>query len=105
MVASKCDDGKKVTMQQPPLVVKTITYNEHTLSIFKKRCSLCHNKRTMPDKNWEDYKIAFKHRYHIKARTVILKNMPPSNNTKMTEDEREIIKQWVDQGGKEKSAE
>jgi uncharacterized membrane protein len=77
-----------------------ITYTKDLKPILASRCAACHNEDSMPNKNWQKYKLAYTFRYNIKARVVTLKNMPPNNITGMLESERETIKKWVDQGGK-----
>lgn len=34
----------------------------------------------------------------IMLRAVILKNMPPGNFTGMTEEERNVVKEWIEAG-------
>lgn len=75
------------------------TYNKDSLPIFQSRCSACHNSSYEP-RNWLDYKIAFEKREEIKKRVYTLKSMPPSGFN-IKDEERETLKNWVDEGGKE----
>lgn len=99
-VLLSCDKNDSVA---PRLIIaedSNISYSKHVKPIMKSRCSSCHNSKIMPDKDWENYDTAYKYRHNIKARVVIMKNMPPGNTTSMTEEERNTVKDWVDQGGK-----
>lgn len=75
------------------------TYNLDIKSIIMDRCSQCHSYN-WPEKNWMDYKTAFKFRNSIKTR-LQLKNMPPGNSTNLTDKERALIIKWVENGAKE----
>lgn len=81
------------------ILLSTLSYQSDIKPIFIKRCAACHNEN-WPDKNWLNYQTAFKNRILIKQRTSILKNMPPAG-MEITDKERKIIQQWVDQGAKE----
>lgn len=75
-----------------------ITFSGNILPIFEQRCSQCHNAQAMPDRNWLDYDTAYKFRYEIKDRVYNLRTMPMTGT--MTDAEREIVKEWVDEGAK-----
>jgi uncharacterized membrane protein len=75
-----------------------ITYTKDVKPIFERRCSQCHNAN-WPDKNWLDYNKAKENKDKIKIK-VKDKTMPPGNSTEITEEERNIIIQWVDDGAK-----
>ena len=75
------------------------TYTKDAKPIFEKHCSQCHNAN-WPDKNWLDYETAKKNKDKIKDRAVLQKSMPPGNPTNMTDKERDILKQWIDEGAK-----
>jgi uncharacterized membrane protein len=77
-----------------------VTFKKEIRPIFEKRCAQCHNAR-WPDKNWLDYTRAKQHADRIKMRVWIQKNMPPGNFSGMTEDERKLVRDWVDNGAKE----
>jgi uncharacterized membrane protein len=74
------------------------TYEKDALPIFKNRCSMCHNSAMMPDKNWLDYDIAKNKSDIILKRAWINKDMPPGNSTGITDQERETLKNWVNDG-------
>lgn len=75
-----------------------VTYTKDVKPIFQKRCESCHGVN-WSDKNWMDYDTAFKFKDKIKKRTEN-NTMPPGNNTAMTTEERLVVIQWVDDGGK-----
>ncbi len=62
--------------------------------IFTERCAMCHNAN-WPTKDWTNPKVADAHKKEIFSRTVVLKDMPPSNITNMTEEERKVIAKWA----------
>ena len=76
------------------------TYKKDVKPIIQNRCSICHGGTTsLP--NFLDYKTAFKYRDKIRKRVYVEKSMPPGNATDITDKEREVIKNWVDNGAKE----
>ena len=40
------------------------------------------------------------HAQRIRVRTIVDKTMPLLNKTGMTDEEREVLRQWIDAGGK-----
>ena len=92
------------------LVVKpeSPTYLRDVLPILMGECARCHGQpnRVLPD--WLDYQTAFKNRLEIKRRVwqswtgAYYKQTMPAGNSQeaqtMTEEERLIIKRWVDAG-------
>ena len=74
-----------------------VTYSK-VQPIFKERCASCHNEN-WADKNWMDIKVARANADKIKLR-VEQRTMPPGNLTGMTDEERELIKAWVNNGSK-----
>lgn len=76
---------------------KTYTFSD-VKPIFKARCYICHNKNSGRG-DWQDYDQAFKKRLQIKTR-VKSKNMPMGNVTRMTDEERDVVIKWVEQGAK-----
>lgn len=66
--------------------------------IFQKHCAQCHNAN-WPEKNWLDESKAKRDAQKIKLR-IENKTMPPGNFTKMTEEERQKIIDWVKEGAK-----
>lgn len=79
--------------------VYATSYETDAKPIFKNRCIICHTAQMTPDKDWMNYDIAFAKKDLIKKRVWILKDMPQGNATGMTDSEREVIKNWVDEGG------
>ena len=78
------------------------------LPIVLGKCYGCHNDQTKFLPNWSNYSTAFSHREEIKLRVwdswqgrYYKEPMPAGNSPQcmaMTEAERQIIKQWVEQG-------
>lgn len=64
--------------------------------IFKNRCSKCHQGRM----DWTQYEIAKSRALTIRTRVAVFKNMPPMGN-EISDEERELIKKWVDGGALE----
>lgn len=87
----------------------TPTYLRDALPILTGKCYRCHNDQNNVLPNWTDYKTAFSHRLEIKRRVwdawkgnYYKQPMPAGNSSEclaMTEDERLMLKQWVDAGG------
>lgn len=83
------------------------TYVRDVLPIIMGKCSRCHNDKTILY-NWLDYKTAFSDRLEIKRRVwdawkgrYYKQTMPAGNGQEcltMTEEERMLIKEWVDSG-------
>jgi uncharacterized membrane protein len=80
------------------LTTNSISYTKDVKPLIQTHCSQCHNAN-WPDKNWLDYDIAFKNKDKIKLR-VENQTMPPGNFTGISKEERNIIVNWVKQGGK-----
>jgi len=85
------------------------TYLRDVLPIFMGNCSSCHNQQSRFVYNWLDYKTAYGDRWEIRRRIwdswkgsyykepMPIANSPESLN--LTEEQRRIIREWVDQGG------
>ncbi len=82
------------------------TYVRDVLPIFMGKCSRCHNGEGMLY-NWMNYKTAFGDRQEIKRRVwdswkgkYFKQSMPAGSQEAqaMTEEERTIIKEWVEAG-------
>lgn len=58
---------------------------EQALLILTLRCSKCHDVDN----------LVYYNKPGIMQRAVIMKTMPPGNVTNMTEEEREVVKQWL----------
>lgn len=75
---------------------KIISFKKDMLPLIQQKCSICHNFST-PERNWLDYKTAFKKREQIKLR---LDNRTMPIGTTMTDAERNLMIDWVKQGAK-----
>jgi len=77
--------------------------------IFQQRCVTCHSANPTDDVTkvapagamFETYEQCFKHRDKILNRAVHTKTMPQGNKTKITDEERELIGRWIEQGAAE----
>lgn len=75
-------------------------------SIITQRCSTCHSATStdtsfgnMPGGVAYDTDAQIQSgAQRIKARTVVSKDMPKMNKTNITQEERDLIGKWVDQG-------
>jgi len=84
------------------------TYLHDILPLFLGKCSRCHNDQTTFLPNWLDYKTAYAHRAEIKRRVWLSwkeqyfkESMPVANCPEcraITEDDRALIRDWVDTG-------
>jgi mono/diheme cytochrome c family protein len=84
------------------------TYQRDVLPIVMGKCSRCHNDQARFLNNWLDYKTTVADRWEIKRRVwnswkgrYFKQPMPPENSVEaqsMTQEERTIIKQWVETG-------
>ena len=98
LIAGCARTSESVTPATTPEIVeveKVLTYENDALPIFKSRCIKCHNEKT-PGRNWLKYDDAFRKRIMIRYR-IKSKLMPPKPNP-ITDEEREILIKWVDQG-------
>jgi len=80
-------------------LIAVLTFSD-VQPIFVSRCYACHTEQIQPGKDWTIYENAHKYAGTIKFK---LKNkeMPPYNNvTGLTDEEREKIIIWIDQGAK-----
>jgi mono/diheme cytochrome c family protein len=85
------------------------TYLRDVLPIFMGNCSSCHNQQSRFVYNWLDYKTAYADRWEIRRRvwdswkgSYYKEAMPIANSPEalaLTDEERQTIRQWVDQGG------
>ena len=66
--------------------------------IFKQRCNMCHHSG-FKGSDWNKYRDVFNKREKIKFR-LQNRTMPPGNATRMTDEERTKILDWIDQGAK-----
>jgi len=76
--------------------------------IFEKRCVSCHSSNPTDDVTkaapagamFETYDQCYHLKDKILNRAVQTKTMPQGNKTKITDEERELIGQWIQQGAK-----
>lgn len=68
--------------------------------ILESRCMNCHGQSSAGAVliDWSDYNAAFERREELNLRVVELRNMPMYS--KMPNEEREIIRLWIEQGAK-----
>ena len=77
-----------------------LTFRANMLPIFQSRCTLCHQAGgLLPD--WTDYKTAFDLRNQLVYHVAVSRDMPMNNVTGMSDDERNAVVQWVDNGAAE----
>jgi uncharacterized membrane protein len=87
----------------------TISIGQVT-TIINKRCIQCHSKKPTDDiltapPNGVVYETPLdiiKLKDKIMQRVVVTKSMPQNNKTNMTQDERDIIRCWIEQGANNK---
>lgn len=81
---------------------------EQIQAIVQTRCISCHSDKPT-DKIWKTAPSGVKYdtdeqiinlKDKIYQRVVVSKDMPFSNQTKMTEQERQVVECWINQGGK-----
>lgn len=76
---------------------EALTFVDDILPIIEKRCSLCHNPRSgLPV--WTEYEVIFTQKELVRRRVFEIQDMPRGNATDMTEQERELVALWVDDG-------
>ena len=94
--------------KKSPAKSETPTYLGDVLPVFMSKCARCHGDPNSVLPNFLDYRAAFGDRTEIERRvwrswkgSYYKQPMPAGNNLEaqtMTEDERRIIKQWVENG-------
>ena len=96
-----CDEGylpsRVKVLHGCVILSKQVCYKKDVLPIMKEMCANCHNPG-WKDKDFTDYKTAKENAGKIKTRAVIEKTMPPGNITGITDEERETLGKWVDEG-------
>jgi uncharacterized membrane protein len=82
-----------------PVVVnpskKNPTYMDDIKPLFQAKCITCHNS-TGPFPDWMNYEVVFNKKDAIKNRIVVKKDMPLGGT--LTDEERNLIKVWIDKG-------
>jgi mono/diheme cytochrome c family protein len=102
----KAKDGR--LDESPPVQPAFPTYLRDVLPIFMGKCAKCHGDSGSVLPNWLDYETAFGDRSEIKRRvwhswkgSYYKQPMPAGNGLEsqtMTEDERQTVKRWVENG-------
>jgi uncharacterized membrane protein len=67
--------------------------------IFENRCVACHLAVVSGNNDWSYFNNVYSKKEEIYLRVVTLKNMPLY--TKMPQEERDLIKEWIEQGAQE----
>ena len=98
----------KFTSESPGSKLDSPTYLRDVLPIMMGKCARCHGDPNSVLPDWLDYRTAFNDRVEIKRRvwhswngSYYKQPMPAGNSAEaqsMTEDERRIIKRWVEDG-------
>jgi uncharacterized membrane protein len=91
---------KKSAKDLPPVSFLSVQ------TIIQKRCTVCHSSNPTDDVNqtapngimFDTPEQIKSHADRILVRAVQTKTMPQGNKTEMTEDERELLRVWIDQG-------
>ena len=97
----------------PPFAIKSGAVGAHNITatgindyekvsiIIEKRCAACHGAQLqMKNVRLDSPALVKQHAQSIYQQVVVLKAMPMSNSTGITEDERTQIKQWFEAGAK-----
>lgn len=78
-------------------LAEPLTFVQDILPLVQQRCSLCHSPGAgLPV--WEDYNTLFASRDLVRFRVFEDQSMPRGNATGMTDEERMIMAQWIDEG-------
>jgi len=95
---ASCAEGPN--MDFPDQITKpnsaTLTDAVDIAPMSEQRCGICHNQST-PQPNWGVYQVAFARRDSINMR-LSNRSMPPGNATQMTDEERNMVLNWIQQG-------
>ena len=91
---------KKSAKDMPPVAFSAVQ------PIFQKRCVSCHSSNPTDDLNkiapggimFDTPEEIKSHAERILVRAVHTKTMPQGNKTEMTDDEREMLRVWIEQG-------
>ncbi len=88
---------------QPPTSSEgeILTYAKVKTAVFDQYCALCHNENTgdlMP--NWGSFSVVSSRKDKIYTRVVLEKTMPPEGMP-FSEEARDMLKQWIDEGAVE----
>lgn len=81
--------------QEKPL--ESLAFIDDILPIIEMRCASCHNPSMgLPD--FRSYEVIFNRRDIVRHRVFVIQDMPRDNMTEMTEEERELVAAWIDEG-------
>lgn len=75
------------------IAVQSVSFSQ-VQPIFKNRCLKCHSAHNW---DWTNYDVAYAKRDRIKSRVWTTRSMPLGSSD-ITEDERRLIRDWVDSG-------
>jgi len=78
--------------------VEKISFSQ-VKKVFDQRCINCHsNSNSSGNLSMENTNQIRDRLQKINNRVVIQKTMPPSNSTNMKQEERDLVKSWIDSG-------
>jgi len=100
-----------VFMSAPPKnpnACKSEVSSAEVMAIVKTRCTQCHGVKPTDDVytappngvRYDNISDIVKLKDKIMQRAVIIKTMPPNNKTGITDNERDMIRCWIEQGAK-----
>lgn len=78
-----------------------LTYAKVKTAVFDQYCALCHNENSgdlMP--NWGSFSVVSGRKDRVYNRVVLEKNMPPEGMP-FSEEARDMLKKWIDEGAVE----
>lgn len=102
LLISACDNKTPSTpsASSNPSTDTKITFAQ-VKTVVEQRCSMCHSAAkgsTQGGVSYDTNEQIVSGAQRIKARAVTAKDMPKTNKTNMTQEERDLIGKWVDQG-------
>lgn len=104
---SQVNSSKKETEIKIPSTDLPVKKNEELFfkakNIIEQKCNICHSPNATLKKEPPYFNTNSKMKRYakkIKFYTSISKSMPPKKSVTMTDEERQLIAEWVDQGAK-----
>lgn len=80
-----------------PVEPVELSFEVDILPIIEQRCTACHNQGSgLAD--YTNYQTSFNSTAKLLNRVTILKDMPRNNVTGMTQPERDLFAQWINEG-------
>lgn len=76
------------------------TFEGRIREVFELRCSVCHGPGKVQPSDWTDYPTAYSKQDWIRYRVLELEDMP--RGSVLPEDEKELIREWIDSGAPER---